>query len=109
MVTVKSIIQEWLGAARVSWISSQGLHPFALLDLRVHDLSLKILNHVLEAQAEPVREGALDTQVSSEKQNPPVLETISPVEETQAAEKEVPGLKEVSERAQRAMNQPAAI
>ena len=104
MATVKGIIQEWLGDARVAWISSGGLHPFALLDLRVHDLSMKILTHVTELQAEPASEGLLDTQVSSEKQIPLVLEKISPVEETQAAAKEEPGLKEVSERAQRAMS-----
>src|ERR1035437_9213306 len=53
MATVKSIIQDWLNEGRVAWISSQGLHPFALLDRRVDALSLSILTHVVQDDSIP--------------------------------------------------------
>jgi hypothetical protein len=102
-MTVKSIIEDWLKEGRTAWIASQGLHPFALLDLRVHDLAMAILEHVTEAQASPTSEGLLDTRYSIDKQmtSSPV-ETISSAKETQAAAGEGPLPEEMTSVLKRA-------
>ena len=108
-LSVRDLIHDWLLDGRTAWISSGGLHPFALMQMRVDALTMSILEHVTAAQAEPAREGLLDTHTSSEKQSPAPVETTSPEKETQAATKEEPGLKEVSERAPRAMSRPVEV
>ena len=94
MATVKSIIQDWLNEGRVAWISSQGLHPFALLDRRVDALSLSILTHVVQDDSIP--KDATKEPDAPDTQDFPLKDRMLDFESAV--------LKSVPERAQRAMS-----
>lgn len=93
-MSIKAEIQKWLNESRSKWISSQGLHPFTLLDMEVDILAQRVIDFVksvadVPAEAVPSTE-ATAAGGNSTDSKPVPTEATPPAEVVSAAAPEVP-------------------